>query len=378
MFRSFHMDLIQSDYVFTSETQDFLTNLAGTLLENFPYGPDFQGASWTPVNIAAFFINISLIIFFWMYVLDVRHRLHGKFLQEESIAATLKHYTEDNQIFFKKLHDFEVKLGCIKNVFEEINKTNKIVCEEVKKIKAVLPSHCGLGDSLPRSCSPEESKKYQGDEDSLQSTKEALESEMKQLQMKREMLQEAYEQRKTAIQENVERKMQEHLESERQLLAIQKKLKSATEEAQKYKGRMGELEEDLRQSERTFIRQVASACQSGRPPHHLMQVITMGLRIPKHMLFDVFYFQSILHEKQAHDYWVNMAHSSPRITPHGPPHERPLLTNAKIWAASSNLVAPRASAATSTSTSIWMCNSTSTSNWAATSNLNSTWTSTFN
>ncbi|XP_037702271.1 transport and Golgi organization protein 1 homolog isoform X3 [Choloepus didactylus] len=342
MFRSFHMDLIQSDYVFTSETQDFLTNLAGTLLENFPYGPDFQGASWTPVNIAAFFINISLIIFFWMYVLDVRHRLHGKFLQEESIAATLKHYTEDNQIFFKKLHDFEVKLGCIKNVFEEINKTNKIVCEEVKKIKAVLPSHCGLGDSLPRSCSPEESKKYQGDEDSLQSTKEALESEMKQLQMKREMLQEAYEQRKTAIQENVERKMQEHLESERQLLAIQKKLKSATEEAQKYKGRMGELEEDLRQSERTFIR------------------------------------QSILHEKQAHDYWVNMAHSSPRITPHGPPHERPLLTNAKIWAASSNLVAPRASAATSTSTSIWMCNSTSTSNWAATSNLNSTWTSTFN
>ncbi|XP_037680731.1 basic proline-rich protein-like, partial [Choloepus didactylus] len=62
--------------------------------------------------------------------------------------------------------------------------------------------------------------------------------------------------------------MQEHLESERQLLAIQKKLKSATEEAQKYKGRMGELEEDLRQSERTFIR------------------------------------QSILHEKQAHDYWL--------------------------------------------------------------------------
>ncbi|CAD7683610.1 unnamed protein product [Nyctereutes procyonoides] len=279
---------------------------------HFPPGSDGVEILWTLTVITASLGICAFLIYLWRTILAVEPQEYQVNLQQ--ITEKINWFEKESRELAEEISIWEQKIREAKKHLSETETENMFLSDETPKLKLqdefedpelrVLRSkkydlegmwfggnispcggnECALRRERMPSCpeghypSPSpvtskfsghvhthrrkpsftDSKKVLEDKcNALSSMKTTKEAELKQLKKRVDTLTEFYEQTKVAAEEKLKKTHYELVAKKNQLSATEKNLKVATEEIDKYKQQVQEMQEQLQESELTFRHQIA-------------------------------------------------------------------------------------------------------------------------
>ncbi|XP_077762972.1 transport and Golgi organization protein 1 homolog isoform X8 [Canis aureus] len=177
----------------------------------------------------------------------------------QQITEKINWFEKESRELAEEISIWEQKIREAKKHLSETKTENMFLSDETPKLKLQDEfEDPELRVLRSKKYDLEDSKKVLEDKcNALSSVKTTKEAELKQLKKKVDTLAEFYEQTKVAAEEKLKKTHYELVAKKNQLSATEKNLKVATEEIDKYKQQVQEMQEQLQESELTFGHQIA-------------------------------------------------------------------------------------------------------------------------
>ncbi|XP_025859005.2 transport and Golgi organization protein 1 homolog isoform X2 [Vulpes vulpes] len=224
---------------------------------HFPLGSDGVEILWTLTVITASLGICAFLLYLWRAILAVEPQEYQVNLQQ--ITEKINWFEKESRELAEEISIWEQKIREAKKHLSETKTENMFLSDETPKLKLQDEfEDPELRVLRSKKYDLEDSKKVLEDKcNALSSVKTTKEAELKQLKKKVDTLAEFYEQTKVAAEEKLKKTHYELVAKKNQLSATEKNLKVATEEIDKYKQQVQEMQEQLQESELTFRHQIA-------------------------------------------------------------------------------------------------------------------------
>ncbi|XP_005621528.1 transport and Golgi organization protein 1 homolog isoform X4 [Canis lupus familiaris] len=224
---------------------------------HFPLGSDGVEILWTLTVVTESLGICAFLIYLWRTIFAVEPQEYQVNLQQ--ITEKINWFEKESRELAEEISIWEQKIREAKKHLSETKTENMFLSDETPKLKLQDEfEDPELRVLRSKKYDLEDSKKVLEDKcNALSSVKTTKEAELKQLKKKMDTLAEFYEQTKVAAEEKLKKTHYELVAKKNQLSATEKNLKVATEEIDKYKQQVQEMQEQLQESELTFRHQIA-------------------------------------------------------------------------------------------------------------------------